>query len=194
MNYPSQWNELLRDQNAVDVYVARAFRPINGDFTQFTDSTGGEHVAVRSLTPYGEAASLEPSLAAALLATEAQGQDYTVLRIPSGTLTVRQASFGNSKSHALDLKDTYRRLGRLAGHLTEKVASPTLSLADFGVNKRTGDLVLLPPLDLGHGTHDQHAQVEGIAASIDRTFKSLLPQSVSLELIDEVRSGFGENQ
>jgi hypothetical protein len=192
MAYPPNWNQLVEAERASGVFVARAFRPTNPECLQFTDSEGGEHLAVAGLSPYGETDRLVPEVQATLLDTETQGEDYTLLRVPQATLTLRQASFGSGKERTLDLKDSYRRLGRLARQLTDNVPSAPLGLADFGINKRTGKLILLPPLELGRGTQDRSVQFESIAASISKTFMSLLPPDVYGGLIEEVRDGFGE--
>ena len=192
MAYPPNWNQLVEAKRDSSVFVARAFRPTNPECIQFTDSEDGEHLAVAGLSPYGETDHLVPEVRATLLDTEAQGEDYTLLRVPQATLTLRQASFGSGREKTLDLKDSYRRLGQLARQLTDNVPAAPLGLADFGINKRNGRLILLPPLELGRGMQDRQAQFESIAASISKTFVSLLPERVYGGLIEEVRDGFGE--
>jgi hypothetical protein len=192
MSYPQAWTELAQDARTSSVYEARAFRPSRPDCFQFTDPGGGEHFAVRSLTPYGEVDDLDPQIRALLLPKEAAGSDYTLFRVPRGSLTLRGASFGQGKERALELRDAYQRLGSVAHLLTRAVPSPPLSLADFGIERRTGELLLIPPLELGHGTQDPETQLRSIETSITKTFRSVLPQATYQELITAVDQGFQE--
>lgn len=183
------WQQLTRSKDIRMVTPARAFREQSSDYFQIIGSDGCEHIAVRGERPYGAHVSLPGAVGRLLLHQEASGVDYRLFAVPAEMLSLQQVSAGaNYRANGL-LRNLYRRTGQSLSQLIDAVPIPPLQLEDFGVEKRTGRLALLPPTELGVGTTEPVVQLESMANSIAQLFGGHVPATAYEALIDEFALG-----
>ena len=156
------WSELIMSKQIKSSPAFSSLRPGNPDVLQYDDA-GHNLLAVKSTAPYGV---LSGQLGEHFLPVVTRKSDHTLLELPEEVLSLSALTLGTGyKRHEL-LGETYKSVGRAVSQvlITNGVTADKLTLDDVAVERTTGKVLFIPPIDFHAG--DSANAVQSLTDSI----------------------------
>lgn len=148
MNKYINWSDLQMKRKKDIVPPFQSLRPGNESVRQFS-SEGHTLLAAQGAEPYGTLPANRTENIKGLLKAVEVGPDYTVFEVPEESIALRALTLGTGSREIELLEPTYRNVGRTVTRIyAEGINAPHLSIDDIAIGRRTGEVYLMPPVEL----------------------------------------------
>jgi|GEM_PF-5906299 len=187
------WSTLIEQYNSVP--TTHELRPGEEDILQYLN---GEHefLAIKDQKPYGAldvtVGETEPEVFC--FTPVEQNQEYTTFILPEETIALRAAIFGTNYRNSAQLVSVFHNIGGAVSELSRQVEVPDLTLDDFAISRRTGQLYVVPPVHFKPLMVESEKDAEqALVHSFSQALRFWTPESRE-ELLSNIASGFEDER
>ena len=193
MPHFENWSNLVEATAGHALAPLSALRPGSLNVREFSED-GKAYLAVRGQAPYGAVApaDLQSAPITGLLTPVEATRSFTLFELPEDSLSLSAVTLGTGERHFDALLPIYRKVGSMLFTIMDRTGlrMPLLEVTDIALDRSSGDVFMVPPVEIGRGTRNGTAHALKLGGSLIEHFQTSVDPDVLADLSLAFEGGF----